>query len=111
MFSILTAYFIRNKKFYIPSIGGFKLIELPATLDFADRLIYPPVYQVSFFEKGELDEEQIVFISENREVDKSDAEQELLALGQEIKHKIQQSSFNWKGVGTLEYLEFNFSLR
>jgi hypothetical protein len=45
---------------------------------------------LELFEKGELDEEQIVFISENREVDKSDAEQELLALGQEIKHKIQQ---------------------
>ncbi len=108
MLSILTAYFIKNKKLYIPTLGCFTLMKLPATLDFADRLIYPPAHQVSFFEKEELDEDQIIFISENRDIDTRDAEQQLLALGQQIKHNIQQSPFNWKGVGVLEYLNDKF---
>jgi len=109
--SELTAYFIKNRKVYIPSIGSFKLVELPARLDFADRLIYAPTYQVIFFEKEELDEDQINFISENRSIDTNDAQQELVLLGQRIKHKIQQSPFSWKGVGGLEYLNDKFVFR
>lgn len=108
MLSILTTYFIKNKKLYIPSLGSFKLTELPATLDFADRLIYPPAHQVSFFEKEEADEDQLIFISENKNVDTSEAEQQLFSFGQQIKNKIQQSPFNWKGVGRLEYLNDKF---
>ena len=111
MLSDLTAYFIKNRKVYIPTIGSFKLVELPARLDFADRLIYAPTYQVNFFEKEEFDEDQINFISENRSIDTNDAQQELVLLGQRIKHKIQQSPFNWKGVGELEYLNDKFIFR
>ncbi|MDQ3681460.1 MAG: hypothetical protein M3352_00130 [Bacteroidota bacterium] len=108
MLSVLTAYFIKNKKLYIPSLGSFKLTELPATLDFADRLIYPPAHQVSFFEKEELDQDQIIFISDCRGVNTNDAAHQLRAFGQQIKHNIQQSAFNWNGVGMLEYLDDKF---
>jgi len=106
--SDLTSYFIKNKKLYIPCIGSFKLEETPATLDFADRLIYSPVQRVIFFEKEELDEGEISFISENNNVDENEAEQQLFAFGQQIKNKIQQSGFDWKGVGRLEYLNDKF---
>ncbi len=89
-------------------MGSFKLIELPATLDFADRLIYPPAQQVNFFEKEERDEDQIIFISESIGVDTDNAERQLLELGQHLKNKIQQSAFNLKGLGRLEYLDEKF---
>jgi hypothetical protein len=105
---LLTEYFIKNKKLYIPFLGSFKLMELPATLDFADRLIYPPAQQVNFFEKEERDEDQIIFISESIGVDTDNAERQLLELGQHLKNKIQQSAFNLKGLGRLEYLDEKF---
>jgi hypothetical protein len=106
--SALTEYFIKHKRLYIPSLGSFRLIELPATLDFADRFIYPPTCQVGFFEKEELDEDQIIFISESLGVDTDNAERQLLELGQHLKNKIQQSAFNLKGLGRLEYLNEKF---
>ncbi len=108
MLSALTEYFIKHKRLYIPSLGSFRLIELPATLDFADRFIYPPTCQVGFFEKEELDEDQIIFISESLGVDTDNAERQLLELGQHLKNKIQQSAFNLKGLGRLEYLNEKF---
>ncbi len=110
MLFLLTEYFIKNKKLYIPSLGSFQLIELPATLDFADRLIYPPAHKVNFFEKEERDEDQIIFISESIGIDTDNAERQLLEWGQQLKNKIQQSAFNLKGLGRLEYLDEKFVL-
>ncbi len=103
MLSDLTEYFIKYKKLFIPSLGSFRLTDVPATLDFADRLINPPYQQASFLEKEEWDEGQIVFISEAIGVDTSDAEYQLRELGQHLKNKMQQSDFNLQGVGTLQY--------
>ncbi len=108
MLSALTEYFIKNKKLYIPSLGSFKLIEIPATLDFADRLILPPAHQVGFFEKEERDEDQIIYISEILRVDTNNAERQLVELGQQLKNKIQQSAFSLKGLGTLQYQDEKF---
>ncbi len=108
MLSELTEYFIKYKKLYIPSLGSFRLTELPATLDFADRLIYPPTCKVSYFENEERDEDQIIFISETKGIDKANAEQQLSELGQQLKNKIQQSDTTLKGLGTLKYLDEKF---
>ncbi|MFN2440095.1 MAG: hypothetical protein ABR503_12905 [Chitinophagaceae bacterium] len=108
MLSTLTAYFLKNKKLYIPGFGNFRLIEHSATLDFADRLINPPYYKISFSEKEEWDENQINFICENDGVNANEAEQQLLEFGQELNHQIRQSSLIWKGVGRFEYLNDKF---
>ncbi len=105
MLSLLTAYLIKNKKLYIPGLGSFRINELPATLDFANRLIYPPAPQVSFYENDEVDNDQLIYISEINGIETNVAEQQLLALGQKIKNNVHQSAFEWKGVGLLKYLD------
>ena len=103
MFSVLTKYLHQYKHLYIPYVGSFELVEQPARLDFADKLIYPPVLEIRHFEGGTLKDAQVEYIKEELEVDTLTAEQKLKQFGQGMLSKLNGSSFTWNGLGTLIY--------
>jgi hypothetical protein len=102
--SSLTSYLIQNRQVFIPHIGKFELYYKPATLDFANRLIYPPVNEVRFTEKGSLQQDQLSFLKEDLHIDIASLEEKLKTFGQALKTSITHSSFDWKGLGELKYI-------
>jgi len=46
MYAELYQYLIHYKKLPVPGIGTFLLDKKPASVDFPNRLLYPPVYEV-----------------------------------------------------------------
>jgi hypothetical protein len=76
----------------------------PATLDFANRLIYPPINEIRFTEKGTLQHDQLSFLKEELQIDTVLMEEKLKAFGQSLKRSIAHSSFNWSGLGELKYI-------
>lgn len=104
MLSSLTSYLIQNRQVFIPHIGKFELYYKPATLDFANRLIYPPVNEIRFSEKGALHQDQLSFLNEDLQMDMQALEEKLKSFGQSLKKSVGQSSFNWIGFGELKYI-------
>lgn len=104
MLSSLTSYLIQNRQVFIPHIGKFELYYKPATLDFANRLIYPPVNEVRFSEKGSLQQDQLSFLKEDLQTDIASLEEKLKTFGQSLRTSITYSSFDWQGLGELKYI-------
>lgn len=101
MLSSLSSYLVQKKKVFIPYIGTFELLYKPAVLQFADRLIYPPSTEVLFVSEGSASKEQVNYLGNQLNLDERDAEEELRHFGENLKRRIEDNSFEWKGFGTL----------
>jgi hypothetical protein len=99
--SLLTAYFIQNKKLFIPGIGSFELKRVPADLSFADRLLYPPTYNIIHHHSDQADEEQSLLLAKKQGVDVNTINFQLQEIGESIKNQLQKGSFTWHGIGVL----------
>ena len=101
MFTILAKYLHQYKQLHVPGIGNFEVVEQPARLEYADRLIYPPVFEIRHSEGGVLNQTQIEYLKEELEADQYIVEKKLEQFGQSLKQKLGDTPFNWPGLGTL----------
>jgi hypothetical protein len=99
--SLLTAYLIQYKKLFIPGIGNFELKRVPADLSFADRLLYPPTFNVIHHHSDQVDDQQISLLAEKQGTDIATTNIKLQELGKSIKNKLEKGSFRWNGIGVL----------
>lgn len=104
MLSLLTKYLIQHKKVCIPYVGMFEIVQQPPQLNVVDQIITPPAFTIKHWAKDAVPEHQFLFFA-SAENEKETIEQELFSFGERLKNKIQQSSFHWKGFGTLHYVE------
>ncbi len=104
MLSSLTSYLIQHRQVYIPHIGKFELRYKSATLDFANRIIHPPVNELRFSEHGNMRENQLSFLKEDMEMDSALVEDRLKDFGKSLKRSVTQSAFTWNGFGELKYI-------
>jgi hypothetical protein len=98
----LTDYLLHFRRISIPELGTIELVQQPATLDIANKLIYPPYYKAVFSEKQDGAVHQMLYLQATMGTDAAVAEK-LRLLGTEMKRKMQQQSFTWTGIGTFEY--------
>ena len=105
MLSSLSSYLVQNKKVFIPHIGTFELLYKPAVLHFADRLIYPPSTEVLFVSEGSASKEQVNYLGRQLNLDAGDTEEKLRHFGANLKRRIEDTSFEWKGFGKLVLVE------
>ena len=102
MLTTLTTYLLQYKQVAIPHIGSFELRKQPATLDFANRLIQPPVEEVVYNQTDAVNEQQTAFLSEALNASVSEVSQKLDTLGQQLKERVSKQSFEWRGIGLLD---------
>ncbi len=103
MLSLLTSYLISSKRVCIPQVGTFELRYQPASLNFADRLIYAPATQVVFMEEDEVPQEQLNFLGFELGTDLKLTEASLTHFGKRLKKGLAKNSFNWVGFGELKW--------
>lgn len=103
MLEILTKYLHQYQQLYIPYIGSFEVVVQPAKLDFADRLIYPPAFEIRYTEEGSLRDSQLEYLQEEWGADLSTAEKRLQQFGRQLKERLASGSFAWQGLGVLSY--------
>lgn len=100
--SLLTQYLFLYKKVCIPHIGTFEIIQQSPQLNVADKLITAPCFEIKYFSEDLVPEHQLdFFTSVEREQEK--IKLELFSFGEQLKNKIQQLPFRWKGLGTLRF--------
>jgi hypothetical protein len=71
-------------------------------LNIADKLILPPSYITRYVKEDQVPEHQFQFFSSTG-IEKENLRQELASFGEQLKRRIQNSPFYWKGFGTLRY--------
>lgn len=110
MFDLLTKYLHQYQQLYIPYIGSFEVVEQPARLEFAERLIYPPTTEIRYKEEGSLPDTQLEYLQEEWGTDGTTAEQRLQQFGRQLKDRLAGGSFTWPGIGVLHYRQNRIDL-
>lgn len=99
MFKQLTNYLLQYRQVSIPSVGTIRLVQQPAQLDVADKIITPPSYTTAISSEEIVSEHQLAFLSAALQEEKDRVLEQLSALGQTLRSKMQDNGFNWKGIG------------
>ena len=103
MLELLAKYLYQYKQLYIPGIGSFEVVDQPARLEYADRLIYPPVAEIRYSEGGALSDTQMEYLEEELGTDRFAIEKKLQLFGQDLKQRLNGTPFEWPGLGTLNF--------
>lgn len=103
MFDILTRYLHQYGQLYIPYIGSFEVVEQPARLEFAERLLYPPAFEIRYSEEGSLPDIQMEYLQGELDADGATVEKRLQQFGRQLKERLSGGSFTWPGLGILHY--------
>jgi hypothetical protein len=88
---------------HIPSVGTVRLVQQPATLDVASKLIHPPQLTIQFNEDGWLTRHQLWYFGTEGNGDESATRQALQDAGIELRKQIEYQAFTWNGIGTFTY--------
>ena len=102
MYQQLATYLTQYKQVTIPQVGSFELVPKPAMLDVASKIILPPGYLPQYSDKDFVKEHQLNFLALDLNTDKEIVREELENFGKDLKKRIQQGIFFWKGIGKLE---------
>lgn len=99
----LTKYLLQFHQVHIPSIGTVRLVQQPATLDVAAKLLHPPVYMLRFSEDGWLTKHQLWYFGSQLHYEEEATRRSLEDIGAELKKAMAYQPFVWNGIGTFHY--------
>ena len=99
----LTAYLVQFQQVHIPSVGTVRLVQQPATLDVAGKLIHPPQVNIQFNEDGWLTRHQLWYFGSQLNEDEASTRHALQDAGIQLRKEIEHDTFTWNGIGTFTY--------
>lgn len=102
MYQQLAKYLLEYKQVSIPQVGSFELVPQPAILDVASKLIQPPTFLAQYSDNDVVKEHQLSFLALDLEADTEQVKKQLENFGRDLRTKIKQGAFSWRGVGKLE---------
>lgn len=99
VFKQLTNYLLQYRRISIPSVGTIRLIQQPAQLDVANKIITPPSFTTEISCDESVPEHQLAFLSAALQEERGRVLDRLSDLGQRLQSKLQGNGFEWKGIG------------
>lgn len=101
MFDYLTKYLLQYKRVSIPSVGTIQLVQQPAQLNVADKLILPPSYNAEFRNEDHVPDHQLNFLASLLNKERENIHQSLCEFGHRLKERMNGEGFEWKGIGVI----------
>lgn len=101
----LYQYLILHKQLDIPGIGRFEIEKRPADVDFASRVVNPPIYNISFRQMNIAAPPRKFFnwLEGSLNISEMDAVRRFNDFVFDLKNKLTPDNpFHWKGIGTLK---------
>jgi hypothetical protein len=99
----LARYLLQFHQVHIPSVGTIRLVQRPASLDVASKLIHPPSFTLDFSEDGWLGKHQLWHFSTHLHFDEGATRDALQDAGVQLRRAIEKAPFTWNGIGTFSY--------
>lgn len=103
MYSELRKYLILNQELPIPGIGTLRLERQPASIDFANRQILPPAYQIGFSDGPVQPSRRLyAWLAQGLGVSERDAVVRYNDFVFELKERLNRGEkLEWSGIGQL----------
>jgi hypothetical protein len=103
MFDLIHKYLILNKKASLPTLGIFSISRLPAQLNFEDKKISPPTFQINFTAGSPAADKYFYkFIENEQKVEEIEAITELNNFSQAVRQELNRNKFVlFPGIGEL----------
>lgn len=102
MFKALTKYLLQYNRVSIPYIGSFEMVQQPAVLNIAEKVIHPPVYYCKYSTMEAIHQHQLQYLANELETDIKKMGLQLESFGKALLKEIKNRPFEWKGIGILE---------
>lgn len=99
----LTRYLLQFHQVHVPSVGTVRLVQEPAILDVAAKVIHPPRFVMQFSEDGWLTKHQLWHFGTQLHFDETATRDSLQDAGVQIRKTIEKAPFTWNGIGTFTY--------
>jgi nucleoid DNA-binding protein len=104
MLDLITSYLIQAKECNLPGIGSFKIITKPASVDVANKKMFPPADEIIFSERTDkISDDLITYIAHKKNIDSTASKEEIKSWCKSIKEKIasgEEISFN--SIGSIQ---------
>jgi hypothetical protein len=97
----LTKYLLQYRRVSIPSVGTIQLVQQPATLDVASKLLLPPSFKAEWTDDETVSDHQLRFLSAGLEQETANVRASLQALGLQLSEQVRSEGFHWKGIGLI----------
>jgi hypothetical protein len=103
MYGELYQYFIQYRQLTLPGRGIFMLERKPATTDFPNKMIYPPVFTISLHHGSTPPPRNFfTWLSQTLQINDRDAVIRFNDFAYELKQRLTAGDkIKWEGVGTL----------
>src|SRR5690242_19960250 len=102
MQQLVHKYFVLNRSVVLPGIGSFSVEAENAKLDFIDKTLYPPVYEIHYHKQDEADKRFYRFLSKETGVEENTAIENFQQFTAELKEQLENDQLiNLHGIGTL----------
>jgi hypothetical protein len=101
----LTRYLIQFQQVHVPTVGTLKLVQQPASLDVANKIIHPPQFTLRFSEDGWLTKHQLWYFGTLLEANETGTREALQDAGLQMRKAIERAAFTWNGLGTFTYID------
>ena len=104
MFQVLNAYLFQHRSISIPGLGTIYLETFSASVDVADRIILPPLYQFRFDKYFDSpDREFFAYIASQQNVLDYEAIKWYNEFSLDLRNRIRsEDKVDWEGVGILK---------
>ncbi len=99
MLNLLTNYLLHYRQVSLPSVGTLRLVQLPAQLNVADKLLLPPSFTTELTEGETIPDHQLQFLSAASGESRDTVLQALEKLGSQINEQMNGEGFRWNGLG------------
>ncbi len=112
MLNLLTKYLLQYRQVSIPSVGTVRLVQSPAQLNVADKVLHPPSFAAELTaDSSRVPDHQIWFLSAALHQEKEAVLKSLQSLGEQMSGPVSGDGFDWKGIGLIKRNAAPVSLR
>ena len=101
MLNHLTRYLLQHKKLSIPTVGTLTVVQHPAQLMMAEKMIMPPSYSLEISKEADVPEHQLQFLNTALGKEESETLKALSDFGKTMRTGFDGEGFYWEGIGNI----------
>lgn len=104
MQDLISSYLIQAKDCNLPGVGNFRITTTPASLDVADKKMFPPTDEIVYTERTDkISDELINYIAHKKNIEQAEAKEQIKNWCRNIKEKLHiGEEINFASIGSLQ---------
>ena len=110
MLDLLTKYLLQYRTVTVPQVGTIHLVQQPAQLNIAEKIIYPPSFFAELKKEENVSEHQLHFLNAFLHKENDSVEEQLKQFGDSLYDKINGPGFDWIGLGRFDRSTQSFAI-